>query len=567
MLTIHATNPSEIKLESLDDGPGLLPYKLGPIRLTTHHHTFLQYVQLDYIEDKIELLMTQLGRLQNLLSNETYLLYELQINYLTEKLVRVSDQLKSLEPSRVKRGLVDGLGSIIKSITGNLDYKDALNYNNAIKLLENNQDKMVTQFNNHVSLSKEWMSKHSSILTQLVENQIKINNTLELILNSNIYREDSLMKYAKFAQLLVIIGENIEDLMAELIRVENMLAFIRVSTTHHSMIDISVLKLMIDKLRNIYNKDQIIDLELREYYDIIEPGCYYTDKQIVIIFKFPIISADTYDLYKLSIVPNKVQNIIIPPYPFIAINENSFMYMETECPKVKHWYLCEKEVNQRIRTDPDCVQQLILHQVLNDFCQYTTVTLAKEAMEKLDDQHYVLSFPHLSKVHLVCDREEFTSLQGSYLISIPVKCYMKTAEFTIVNESDEIKGQPLKLMQIPFSAVKQDNVPTHLNVKSIDLQELHSIQEKIMQENPLQLDKLHLNTFYHTTIPLYVFVLGAGALIIGIATHRYKLRKNRKHKEDTTLTSNDNVSEQMGEAGTSGERRKMPATFYLNVLK
>lgn len=44
-----------------------------------------------------------------------------------------------------------------------------------------------------------------------------------------------------------------------------MSALVCVSITHHFMIEIDVLKLMIDKLRNIYGKNKIIDLELKEY--------------------------------------------------------------------------------------------------------------------------------------------------------------------------------------------------------------------------------------------------------------------------------------------------------------
>ncbi|XP_047543291.1 uncharacterized protein LOC125075627 [Vanessa atalanta] len=82
---------------------------------------------------------------------------------------------------------------------------------------------------------------------------------------------------------------------------------------------------------------------------------------------------------------------------------------------------------------------------------------------------------------------------------------MKTEEFTIMNDNDEIKGQPLKLLQITSSATTQD-VQTRLNLNSINLQELHSAQDKIIQEGTLQLDKPQLDTLYHTTIPLYIFM-------------------------------------------------------------
>lgn len=123
------TLTKEIRLESLEDGPGLLPFNLGHTRLTSHFHTFLQRIRLDDIEDKINVLHSQILTFETQLPNDTYILYELQIHYLNNKLKSALTQLKGLEPRRVKRGLIDGVGSVIKSLTGNLDYTDAIHYN------------------------------------------------------------------------------------------------------------------------------------------------------------------------------------------------------------------------------------------------------------------------------------------------------------------------------------------------------------------------------------------------------------------------------------------------------
>lgn len=493
------------------------------------------------------------------MTNETYSLYEVQIEYLTNKLDKVLSQLQSLEPNRVKRGLVDGLGSVIKSITGNLDHTDALKYNEAIETLETNQNKITSEFNNHISLSKEWMLKHSNVLTQIVDNQSKINTTLELILNNNAFREDSLIKYAKFAQLLEIIGENVEDLTLELLRIENSLAFIHASSTHHSMIDIEILESMINRLRIIYGREQILDLELREYYDIINPGSYYVDRKIVFVFRFPIISKDSYDLYRLSIVPNRHAQALIPSFPYIATNEMSFVYIEAECPKLKNWYLCEKAIIHQIRTKSDCIQELIINQVLQESCELTAVTLMREAMEKLDDQHYVLSFPQQTKVQLICSRKNFTSLQGSYFMTIPVGCRLKTEELTIANDYDEIKGQPLTLTKIPYDAEKQRSTAAHVNLNSVDLRELHSIQEKIMVQTPLHMVNVQTDAFYHTTIPVYTILSSAAILIVILMTRRYLRRCDSitaKHQQPPTVILEKKE-----------DPENIPATFSLNVLK
>lgn len=553
------TQLQEIRLESLNDGPGLLPFKLGSMKLTTHYHTFIQYVKLDDLETNIHSLQTQLLDFRNRMSNETYNLYEIQINYLANKLGNVLKQLHSLEPSginRMKRGLIDGLGSMIKSLTGNLDHDDALKYNEAIRVLENNQIKLSSEFNNHISLSKEWMLKHGNVIRQIVDNQNRINKTLELILQNKAIQ--SLTRYANFAQLLSLISENIEDLSLELLRIENSLAFIHASSTHHSMIDIDVLESMILKLKSIYSEEQVLDLDLREYYNVIKPGSYFVNKQIVFIFKFPIYSKITYDFYRLSVVPNKHDQALIPPFPFLATIEMSFVYMEAECPKLKNWYLCEIGIHHQLHTKSDCIHELITNQALQESCEFTTVTLTREAMEKLDDQHYVLSFPRQTKAQLICNQKDYTLLQGSYLATIPVGCRFKSEQFTIVNDYNEIKGQPLKFMKIPYNSEKQATKAIHVNLKTIDLQGLHNIQDQLMIQTPIQIDEVRENTLYHTTIPFYSILLSAGVLGIIVATRRYLWKRNdvkRKQQPSPEILQ------------TSSNPDNIPATFSLNVLK
>ncbi|CAK1581928.1 unnamed protein product [Parnassius mnemosyne] len=498
---------------------------------------------------------------KNRLDNDTNLLYELQMDYLSSKLDKVLLQLNSLEPSRTKRGLVDGLGSVIKSVTGNLDYLDAAKYNNAIKVLKDNQDRIESEFNSHISISKEWMLQHNSVISQIIENENKINSTLIQLLDRAAYRDSSLIKYAKFAQLLTILTENIDDMLNELNRIENILAFSRASSTHHSTLSVKVIKSMLVRLRQIYDKEHVLNLETREYYDIIKSGYYFTENQIVIVLKFPVISKDTFDLFRLSIVPNKNHQSIIPPYPLIATNREKFVYMETECPKLSNRYLCEKETNTQIRTQSDCIQNLIINQSIATSCKITDIALSKEAMERLDDKHYTISFPQPTKVHTVCGREDITTLQGSYLATIPINCFLRTQEFTITNINDQVEGHPLKLMKIPMDINAKSNpaVP-RISLNTINLKGLHAAQDQLMMQPPLHLREMDLPTLYHTTIPFYAVLSSIAIFAIIISVRYYYKTKKQEQIQNNTQHSYEKPEE-------SEVKKALPATFSLKVLK
>nr|XP_037875420.1 uncharacterized protein LOC119630360 [Bombyx mori] len=566
LLTRHLTTAHEIKLETLENGPGLLPFKLGQTRLVSHYHSFLQYIELADVDNRLDSVQTQLKYFKDQLDEHTYLLYELQINYLTSKITKINCKINSLKPNRVKRGLIDGLGSIVKSITGNLDQSDAELYSKAIKILQNNDNQLSSELNQYISLNKAWMTEHTQLLSEIAKNQEKINVTLSWLLDSKIYADSNLLKYAKFAQLLAIISENIEDLYNELCRIENILSFIRASSTHHSMISIDTLSNMTDRLRNLYTENRILNVDLREYYNIIKPGYYYVGKKIVIVFKFPVISPDEFELYKLTIAPNKHQLTFVPPYPFIATNKKAFMYIEAECPKYNRYYLCEENINHQPRDDPDCIHDLIYNQAMNTSCQPTSVSFTKEAMEQLDDKHYVLIFPETTKIELHCQRLEYSMLQGSYLVTIPQNCKLRTGRLTLANNNDQINGQPLKITEIPKDAKITGPIRPHIKLTSLNLEKIHQIQDDIIQQHPVDLEQSDVTNqaLFHTTIPFYGALCGAIVLAVVIAVHRHKSCNITLEKKPREETSKFHPYESPEEPQ---KKDRIPATFALKIIK
>jgi hypothetical protein len=560
-LTLCLTRAEEIKLEGLGDGPGFLPFNLGPMTLTTHYHTFLQLVDLKDIDSNIDIIHTQLLEIKDKLDNHMYALYEFQIDHLTNKLDKALVQLKSLEPNRSKRGLVDGLGSIIKSITGNLDYIDAERYEDALKILKVNQDHILTEQNHHISLSKDWMNEHTKIIAKIIDNQSKINETLHILLDAEAYAQYSLLKFAKFAQTLAIVSDNIDSLISELIRLENALAFCHASSMHHSMLSLNIMNSMLGKLRIIYNKDQILDLDNREYYDVIRPASYYNGNQLVFAFRFPIVSPYSYTLYRLAIVPNKNKEIIVPPYPFLAITRDFHVYIEAECPKIRKQYICERNPNHHTRTHPDCICSIIRDRAFDVPCKKITANLMKPAMERLDDRHYTAVFPQSTQVRLTCERDEYNTLTGSFLITIPRKCILRTDDFSIANIHNQIMGQPLKITNISSNLEEAHITPIQIAIQSVNLTKLHHLRDKLDEQHPYQ--EMHLSTLYHTTIPFYGTIILCILTMVAIALYRRNKNQVNILKKEEIM----NHQHSYEDPETSRDEKNIPATFSLKILK
>uniref|UniRef100_A0A2A4JUV0 Envelope fusion protein n=1 Tax=Heliothis virescens TaxID=7102 RepID=A0A2A4JUV0_HELVI len=290
---------------------------------------------------------------------------------------------------------------------------------------------------------------------------------------------------------------------------------------------------------NLYSKDVILDLELRDYYDVIKLGYFYINNEIVIVFKVPIAFPSKYNLYKLSIVPNKHSKVLLPPLPFIAISELDSMYMEAECPKVNSLYLCETTPKYHAQDNTDCIQHLISKQELLSSCKMTSVALKKEAVEQLDEKHYTISFPYPTKVKISCRQEIYKTLEGSYLAVIPYNCQIKTPELTIINSNDHIKGFALEILQLPTFEDSELPSEAPILLNSADLENLHAINTKIIQQTPAKINEAINTSLYHTTIPIYVILFGAGALIIALM---YRRQRARNHRKDNGQTPEDTIS-------------------------
>jgi hypothetical protein len=56
---LHPTFMQEIKLKNLNDGPGILPFKIGHSRITSHYHSFLQTINLQDLQTKLHSIQLQ----------------------------------------------------------------------------------------------------------------------------------------------------------------------------------------------------------------------------------------------------------------------------------------------------------------------------------------------------------------------------------------------------------------------------------------------------------------------------------------------------------------------------
>jgi hypothetical protein len=525
----------------LSNNPGITPFYLGIAKIQKNEHTFLHYYELDKIRDSIDSFNNNLLAFSNYLrtTDPKYFRNFLVSNeVLGDKFTLIVKKYNSLSASslRYKRGLINGLGSVIKSITGNLDHDDAVAYTRAISILQKNQERLRSSFTQGISLNTHLIHAYNSTMSTIVNNQYKIYTQINEVareINMTNYRLSDFIKMTSLYNLLQINCLNIYDLLTSL---ENAIALSRLHITHHSVISADNVQYISETLTTLYESDELLinsHTDLRDIYDLIELGSYYVDNTVVFVLKLPIMNKNKYSYYHLYPTPTYNSTVIIPPKPFLAMDGSHYVYTEQECKKFKDLYYCEESSFLTTNSYNDCIHQLILkHDIIKE-CRYTAVKMVPEIWQKMDDQHYLLSCTKPTKIRLTCDEESHDSVQGTYLFEVPERCSVTTQQNTIRNLQNKLQGHPIKLLSFDLENISISNGLKPLKLDKIQLDRLYELESLIEKEELPVLEDVDVEdaskAFNYWLIPVYSIM---------IASCFYMLYKKWKtcHTEQRTTT-------------------------------
>lgn len=145
----------------------ILPFKLGNARITYSYHTFIHYfnystltIQLDNIHSNINKINDKFNELKVDITNTTDILAKINFKDLEYTYQQAINKYNNLLPHiRVKRGLINALGTAFKWTFGTLDSEDGNRYDKAIEALLTNQHHNYDGLNEQISFSHNLINK------------------------------------------------------------------------------------------------------------------------------------------------------------------------------------------------------------------------------------------------------------------------------------------------------------------------------------------------------------------------------------------------------------------------
>jgi len=527
----------EVKIREIPDNPGLIPTKIGRATNIVDYWKIIHILDFTTFHTQYNYLLLSVKRLKFSLWNTTifrdeYLNYE---HLLEEIKISVRTKWNKIFPDRIrrKRGLINGLGMLIKTITGNLDEKDAQHFNEAIDILKNSQQQLEDITKQQIIISTKAIQKFNTTAQKLVQNQqvlqqrlIQLENNLK---NDTQEQTNNLLLFTICNQMLF----SFNIILRTLESAEEAIVFSQIGKLHPSIIESESLFQELKSIEPFLRDNKFpAELTLKNIPTIessVRIKSYFRNMQIVFILEIPLIENALYSLYHLYTFPINIQahlfQIIIPSSKFLLQNEQKYALTNQPCHELtKNNFLCENPHIERITETSPCEIQLVKFTNKYDQCHQRVVKLEERKIQKINENQWIAIFPNRTILQEECHQEvRRRDLHGSYIITMDQDCKIQVGQTTLA-ASKPLK-ENLSIMKMPPLKLKVATEILHqlkpINLEQINLDELKPLEVTLHQlEEAISKPKdsaVHFHTISGYTLILYIFI----SFVLGLIIYRY----------------------------------------------
>lgn len=398
-----------------------------------------------------------------------------QINYLIDniesKLLYLGfDTLGFKTSYRQKRGLINGLGSIIKSITGNLDQEDAMKIDNEIKSLKASSNNNKINQRKSISIMQNFMKDYENNLNAIKNNQIKIYRAIDRYTTRRNEVETNFLTATIFSQ----IENSLQQLYDRLETLENAITFSHLEKMHPSILDASYL---IEELNQIQNeiKDNLAfapninNIHLWE--KTIKVKAYSTNETLNFILDLPIVAKQPYNLLHLYSIPNNNDTILIPKNPYLILGNNEFAYPHEPCDTItENEVICKHLEWKTLLHSNDCIAQLIQHQEPHN-CTYAKAKYDNNIIQQIKDNSWIVIMKQDEVIKTICNQDvQYQRSKGVFLITTDSNCKIQIRDRTLSTHQKYINIR--ETIPLPRAYQTPNVTPIKLKLDSINLDNL-----------------------------------------------------------------------------------------------
>ncbi|XP_072943134.1 uncharacterized protein [Epargyreus clarus] len=461
-------------------------------------------------------------------TNELHKTYKDQID---QTLNLIDKKISFITPhARAKRGLINGLGSIVKTITGNLDNDDAIKYETEISNLKNQIHKTQNLQKKSLVLAETAVNEFNNQIHKINENQ---NNLVKIIQNTSTI-SNALISHINFLDMYVQIDFSLQLILDKLMVLEDAMSFSQLGVVHPSIIGPHNLVLEILKLEKLFSFKPVVEISVSNIHVIeraINVKAYSTQYSLTFILEIPSIDNNVYDFIHLFSIPNKNNLAIVPISKYLILGSEEYTYMREECRPIREdIHLCKSLEMRSTASTEDCIPLLIQHKNAN--CTYARINLKAAKIQKIGDNSWIIVSNEGVILKIQCgSRTEYRRIQGVNIIKITSDCQVRLNNITLQSHLNTIYLH--EVIPVPNEqSIPQENIRYEVKLEDSSLDNLHHlINEAQSLRNEDDSWPIITATPSWTSIIFYVIVTSI------LVWRAYKWFQGRKAK--TTISSED----------------------------
>lgn len=460
---------------------------------------------------------------------------ENSLNLISKKIVFIAPR------HRFRRGFINGLGSIIKTITGNLDYEDAIKFENELSNLRNSIHSIDSSQKQTLFIAKHAVEEFSKQIELLDINQKKLGAMLKNATFSN----NLIVSRLHFLDLYIQIDFSLQILLDKLVILEDAMTFAQLEVMHPSIISPHSLireMLNIQKINQFRSVDNISIKNIHSIEKSIGVKAYSTDNTLTFILEIPSTDPNPFDLIHLYSIPDKQNLTIIPKSKYLALGTNEYSYLEEDCKKItQDVQLCTSLNTQPVEKSEDCIISLIKHESKN--CTRAKMDLKQGKIQKLQDNKWLIILKEEQILRTLCGRKsDYKKITGINIASITSDCQIEILNRTLKANTNTVAADDIIPLPSQIS-IPEENIHYNLQLEDISLDSIHELMDRAENVQEPTIDwKTSMATPSWSTLGLYL-------ILIVIAIWKIRQWKQKQPKPDEARTEDT--------AGSCGTR------FYL----
>lgn len=398
--------------------------KLGTTRIIHSYQHFIHIIKLqDYIDNvnKIRKSIETLTEITNITNNTT------DTFHINMKFKNLETKLNSILPkSRNKRGIINGLGSVIKIISGNMDAEDAEKINKEISKLGIKQDNLNKQYNKQITINEKMINRFKNITDHINLQQESIEKYLRKF-KSKI--DNDAVKYEHlldFLQYVNTINFNIDILNDHLNNIMEAIILAKLNIISKQILTQQEL----NEIHKIFDNEYIKIQSEQEMYEFLELQAYYHEQNIIFNVKIPIVSNSSYSMYHIIPLPiNESYEIIVSP--FAILNNKEIYELDKKCTWIEGIFYCQhSSLKNRIDTH-QCLRNIIENKPAK--CKFIHKDIFNRIYQPEENFIICMNIPE-TNFNSSCGTP-FSKLQGTLLLHFE-NCTIEVNDITYTSKSN-----------------------------------------------------------------------------------------------------------------------------------